>query len=436
MYLLNVFLLYCTVPCIIANNLTILTDWKRSTLQCMNNFFENTGFWTTHDTFVTILGLDEKEDNVVHNIVLRNFNELMSQYHKTDNLLQEQSQKYYSRLIDTLNHSKNQFLLFGEKSMLNNEEFFLQNYTNVEIIWCKDGKCENCKEKMPQPLAIVNQVSEIKIIDEQNQPKNKASDKSWSDEMIDGAKSFRLELSPYSVLTGISGETVKLYFRIIHKSWMPLEYNFHCYDQMGLIRSVLPTSVVLPPNSPPFDVMVVLEVMGPEGSTDQITFSVLQPEFETIKINFYIGKLTGDTTRPTIDYIFNGDCRFADTPHTCASEKWNIEVTIQDENSGLAMISSIPNNIRFRNEFNIGTKLPVIIYYTATCCFPKFEIIATDLRGNTHKKTIDAEKQYLNIAEIALIVLSAIVLLLLILFLIWGIIRCQRRKRSRDFLSR
>ncbi|CAH1723431.1 unnamed protein product [Aphis gossypii] len=319
----------------------------------------------------------------------------MSQYHKTDNLLQEQSQKYYSRLIDTLNNSKNQFLLFGEKSIFNNEDFFLHNHTNVEIVWCKDGKCENCKEKMPKPLAIVNQVPEIKTIDEQNQPKNKASDKSWSDE-IDGAKSFRLELSPYSILTGISGETVKLYFRVIHRSWIPLEYNFHCYDQMGLIRSVLPTSVILPPNSPPFDVMVILEVTGPEGSTDEITFSVLQPEFETIKINFYIGKLTGDTTRPTIDYIFNGDCRFADTPHTCASEKWNVEVTIQDENSGLAMISSIPNNIRFRSEFNIGTKLPVIIHYTATCCFPKFEIIATDLRGNTNKKTIDAEKRKYN----------------------------------------
>ncbi|XP_025193925.1 uncharacterized protein LOC112593639 [Melanaphis sacchari] len=436
MDLLNLFLLYCTVPCIIANNIKILTDWKKSTLQCMNNFFENSGFLTTDDTLVTIFGLDEKEDNVVHNIVLRNFNELMSQYHKTDNLLQEQSQKYYSKLIDTLNHLKNQFLLFGEKSMFNNEDFFLQNHTNVEIVWCKDGKCENCKEKMPKPLAIVNQVSEIKTIDEQNQQKNKASDKSWSDEMMDGGKSFRLELSPYSILTGVSGETVKLYFRIIHKSWIPLEYNFHCYDQMGLIKSVLPTSVILPPNSPPFDVMVILEVMGPEGSTDQITFSVLQPEFETIKIDFYIGKLTGDTTRPTIDYIFNGDCRFADTPHTCASEKWNIEVTIQDEHSGLAMISSIPNNIRFRNEFNIGTKLPVVIYYTATCCFPKFEIIAVDLRGNTQKKTIDAEKQYLNIAEIALIVLSAIVLLLLIIFLIWSIIRCQRRKSSRDFLSR
>lgn len=59
--------------------------------------------------------------------------------------------------------------------------------------------------------------------------------------MIDGAKSFRLELSPYSVLTGVSGETVKLYFRVINKNWIPMEYNFDCYDQMGLIRSVLPT---------------------------------------------------------------------------------------------------------------------------------------------------------------------------------------------------
>lgn len=68
-----------------------------------------------------------------------------------------------------------------------------------------------------------------------------ASDKVWSDETIIGANSFMLELSPYSILTGIPGETVKLYFRVINKHWLPLEYTFHCYDQMGLIRSVLPT---------------------------------------------------------------------------------------------------------------------------------------------------------------------------------------------------
>jgi len=42
----------------------------------------------------------------------------------------------------------------------------------VEIVWCKNGECENCKEKMPKPLAIVNQVSEIKTNDEQNQSKS------------------------------------------------------------------------------------------------------------------------------------------------------------------------------------------------------------------------------------------------------------------------
>jgi len=57
------------------------------------------------------------------------------------------------------------------------------------------------------------------------------------------------------------------------------------------------------------------------------------------------------------------------------------------------MISSIPNNLWFRNEFSVGTREPVTVYYTATCCFPKFELIATDLRGNTVKKTIDADRR-------------------------------------------
>lgn len=58
-------------------------------------------------------------------------------------------------------------------------------------------------------------------------------------------------------------------------------------------------SIILPPKSAPFDVMVVLEVAGPEGSTDQISFSVLQPEFELIKVNFYIGKLVRNNEFPS-----------------------------------------------------------------------------------------------------------------------------------------
>uniref|UniRef100_A0A2S2R8Z9 Uncharacterized protein n=1 Tax=Sipha flava TaxID=143950 RepID=A0A2S2R8Z9_9HEMI len=434
---LNLFLLNSIVVCIVGTNITILTDWKKTTLQCMNNYFENTRYLANYDTNVTILGLDDKEESMVHNVVLRNINDFMSQYHTPDYLPQEQGQKYYSKLIHTQNHSKNKYLLFGEKSTFNNLDFFQQNHKNVEIVWCINGECENCISQKPVALAIVNKIPETINIDfdEQSESKNEVADKRWSDEVIHGTKSYTLELSPNSVLMGTSGETVKLYFRVINKQWIHQEYKFHCYDQMGLIRSVLPTSVMLPPNSTPFDVMVVLEVIGPEGSIDQISFSVVQPEVETIKVNFYIGKLNGDTTQPTIDYIFNGDCRFADTPHNCASEKWNIEATIQDENSGLAMITSIPNNLWLRSEFSIGTREPVIVYYSATCCFPKLEIIATDLRGNTLKKIINAEKQYLNIAEIGLIILSVIILLLFILIFVWAIIRCQRRKRSREISS-
>lgn len=68
-----------------------------------------------------------------------------------------------------------------------------------------------------------------------------ASDKSWSDETKSRVNSFTLELSPFSTLTAVPGEIVKLYFRVINKHWIPLAYNFHCSDQMGLIRSVLPT---------------------------------------------------------------------------------------------------------------------------------------------------------------------------------------------------
>lgn len=58
---LNLFLLYSIVLCIVCKNITILTDWKKSTLQCMNNYFENTRYLTKYDTNVTILGLNNKE---------------------------------------------------------------------------------------------------------------------------------------------------------------------------------------------------------------------------------------------------------------------------------------------------------------------------------------------------------------------------------------
>lgn len=66
MYLINlIIVLFYIVPCIIANNISILTDWKKTTLQCMNDFFETTRYLTKYDTNIIIFGLDEKEGKVV-----------------------------------------------------------------------------------------------------------------------------------------------------------------------------------------------------------------------------------------------------------------------------------------------------------------------------------------------------------------------------------
>lgn len=70
MHLLNLFLLYFTVPHIIANDITILTDWKKSTLQCIKFFLENSRYLITDNTNVTISGLDEKGGMYICNLLI------------------------------------------------------------------------------------------------------------------------------------------------------------------------------------------------------------------------------------------------------------------------------------------------------------------------------------------------------------------------------
>lgn len=43
------------------------------------------------------------------------------------------------------------------------------------------------------------------------------------------------------------------------------------------------------------------------------------------------------------------------------------------------------------SEFVAGTKDAVTAYYTASCCDPKIDILASDLRGNTNRVTLNIE---------------------------------------------
>lgn len=72
---------------------------------------------------------------MTHKIFLRNITKWISQYHQIDYLPQEQGQKYYSKLIQTLIPSKNQILLFEENSNdLNDLYIFQQKNKNVILI--------------------------------------------------------------------------------------------------------------------------------------------------------------------------------------------------------------------------------------------------------------------------------------------------------------
>lgn len=53
------------------------------------------------------------------------------------------------------------------------------------------------------------------------------------------------------------------------------------------------------------------------------------------------------------------------------------------------MILSEPYGLLFQPNFIAGTKQPVTAYYSASCCQPKVDIWAEDLRGNYVKKSFD-----------------------------------------------
>lgn len=74
-------------------------------------------------------------ESVVHNVFQRNIIELLSMYHQTDYLPQEQGQEYYSKLIHILNPSRNKLLVFSERSKFNDLNLFQQNNKNVTLCY-------------------------------------------------------------------------------------------------------------------------------------------------------------------------------------------------------------------------------------------------------------------------------------------------------------
>lgn len=97
-----------------------------------------------------------------------------------------------------------------------------------------------------------------------------------------------------------------------------------------------------------------------------------------------------DNWDPRVTYNYIGDCKGHDRPDTCDGGEWKFEATFQDETSGLKKVLSEPYGLIFKTRFVAGTKAPVSVYYTASCCKPKIDIWAEDSHGNYVRRSLDA----------------------------------------------
>lgn len=67
------------------------------------------------------------------------------------------------------------YLIIKIKCIFIRSNLITSKMFQVKIIWCKNGNCENCEEKKPIALAIVNQVLETKDIDTNEQNLSKGN---------------------------------------------------------------------------------------------------------------------------------------------------------------------------------------------------------------------------------------------------------------------
>ncbi|KAK6635828.1 hypothetical protein RUM44_001082 [Polyplax serrata] len=143
-----------------------------------------------------------------------------------------------------------------------------------------------------------------------------------------------------------------------------------------------------------------------------------------------------DTSEPKLYHKYSGDCSDYQQPHTCEKFYWNLEVTAQDEESGLLKIVSEPYGLVFQSDFLAGTKDPVTAHYTSNCCQPRVDVWVEDVKGNYAKKSFDVLNQTLLAGEIAAIVVGVLLLLFIIIAIVLAVTLIRRRNRRNLIIPR
>ncbi|KAJ9590943.1 hypothetical protein L9F63_016041 [Diploptera punctata] len=252
---------------------------------------------------------------------------------------------------------------------------------------------------------------------------------------------YIVDLLPTSKITVQPGERVSLIFNVTSLQSATDSITFLCqtsqqqYFQQLIVRPL--SSNILPGKSIQVEVTTALYSNVPQGTQIVVEFIVQsywgsQPATSRAAY-LYVGTYSNsDTDSPAFRYSVKSNCKHLSSD-SCSQATWNMEGSIQDSNSGLISVTSSPTGLQFQGSFIAGTKSPVPVYYSASCCLPKIDITATDAKSNSRvfQVNVNSDNEQLTDAEITAIVLGVLLILVLIILIILACLLC-RKWRSHD----
>ncbi|XP_002132605.2 uncharacterized protein [Drosophila pseudoobscura] len=244
----------------------------------------------------------------------------------------------------------------------------------------------------------------------------------------------KIELSTQSQLLVTAGQTATLLFEVTNMRTETVYSTIQVTDERRFLVNLNPTRLNLGPQATSTVRLTVLVPTGTaQGTTDRITFTNYGRETATMAVNLKVVSSIDaqDTTGPTLSWEFGSRCDYV-TPEslTCGERFWTLDLTAQDWQSGIMRLQTTPaEGLFYRNYYTAGSTEPLKATYMASCCEPKVAITAYDASGNQRSINIDVRDVVLTEGAIAAICLGAILLLLLIIAIIWGIVWCCRRRK-------
>ncbi|XP_033209668.1 uncharacterized protein LOC117168267 isoform X3 [Belonocnema kinseyi] len=145
---------------------------------------------------------------------------------------------------------------------------------------------------------------------------------------------------------------------------------------------------------------VAVELVVPNGISDTVNTVILTAQvfgfsgFDIVEKSAYLyiqntNSRKTDDKSPTIRYYFNNNCNGRLKEDRCSKSIWSVDITVQDVDAGLKVVSTSPSGITAQADYVTGTTNPVTFFYYATCCHQTVDISAVDMYGNYNNQRID-----------------------------------------------